>query len=184
MPKVSVDYCFLKAEEGDAVTRTVLVLHARPSKAVAATCVQGKGREDPHAVPWLVGQLRRLGLGRCVLQADGEPVQRVFIKDVIEAAAATSNLGIAAAHSPAYDHKANGAVERAIREVKGVVRSLYHGLQERVGQISPTEGAFDWLVEWSGEVITGLGTSKDGMTAYRRLRGDSGTPSWWSSASR
>ena len=70
-------------------------------------------------MPWLVAQLRRLGLGKCVLQADGEPAQRAFIKDVIEEANRVSGLGVAGAHSPAYDHRANGDVERAIREVKG-----------------------------------------------------------------
>ena len=58
VPKVSVDYCFLKAEEGDGMTRTVLVLHAKPSRVVAATCVVGKGREDPDVVPWVVAQVR------------------------------------------------------------------------------------------------------------------------------
>ena len=124
VPTISVDYCFLRVEEGDGVSRTALVLHAKPNRLVAATCVQGKGREDPEAVTWLIAQLRRLGLGRCVLQADGEPAQRGFVKDVIEAAVVVTNLGVAGAQSLVHDHKANGAVERVIREVKGLVRSL------------------------------------------------------------
>ena len=59
---------------------------------------------DPFAVKWLLDQLRRLGLGRVVLQADGEPAQRSYVKDVIEEAARTSSLGIAAAHTPPHDH--------------------------------------------------------------------------------
>ncbi len=56
-----------------------------------ARCVKGKGRADPFAVKWLLDQLRRLGLGRVVLQADGEPAQRRYVKDVIEEAACTSS---------------------------------------------------------------------------------------------
>ena len=192
IPKVSLDYCFLGAENDELtdnhehsvtdptsdavaaasrVTRTVLVLHARPSGMIASRCVEGKGREDPDAVSWVTDQLRRLGVGRCILQADGEPAQRRFVKDIIEATVAITSLGVSGAHSPAYDHKANGAVERAIREVKGVVRTRFHALQHRVGHIPPSAAIFDWLVESTGELITGMAISRDGMTAHRRIRG-------------
>ena len=62
-PKVSVDYGFVT--EGDE-TKTVLVVKAAGCKAIMARCVRGKGRADPLAASWLVDQLRRLGLGRCV----------------------------------------------------------------------------------------------------------------------
>ena len=61
-------------------------MKARPSGAVIARVVRGKGRLDPTAVQWAVAQLRRLGLGRCILQADGEPSQRVFTHDIIKGA--------------------------------------------------------------------------------------------------
>ena len=78
VPKISVDYGFV-AHEGESEQRTVLVLKAAPSKIVVSKVVKGKGREDPDAVPWIMEQLRRLGVGRCVMQADGEPAQRAFI---------------------------------------------------------------------------------------------------------
>ena len=33
-------------------------------------------------------------MGRCVLQVDGELAQRTFVKDVIEAVAVVSSLGV------------------------------------------------------------------------------------------
>ncbi len=72
----------------------------------------------------MVDQLRRLGIGRCVLQADGEPAQRAFVKDVIEEVCRTSATGVASAHTPAHDHQSNGGVEKAVRDTKDQVRVL------------------------------------------------------------
>ena len=52
--------------------------------------------EDLEAVPWVASQLRRLGVGRCFLQADGEPTRWRFVRDVAETIAAVSNLGVVA----------------------------------------------------------------------------------------
>ena len=113
VPEVSVGYGFIAAERRE--TATILVVEVSGVKAVMARTVKGKGRADPQAVRWLVEQLRRRGLGRCVLQADGEPAQRGFIKDVVDEACLTCGIGVAGAHSPAYDRQANGAVEKRRR---------------------------------------------------------------------
>ena len=175
VPKVSLDYGFMK-REGEEGQRTILVIKARPSRAVASRCVTGKGRDDPVAVPWVVAQLRRLGLGRCVLQADGEPATRTFVKDIIEGVCRESAMGVAGAHSPAHDHKANADVERAVREVKNQVRVMSGALCSRVGPVPSSRAAFEWMVELAGELITGGLVGHDGMTAYRRLRGRDWTP--------
>ena len=94
-PRVSVDYGFVGERTGDDAEadakRTILVVKVEGCGAIMARCVKGKGRADPFAVKWLLDQLRRLGLGQVVLQADGEPAQRSYIKDVIEEAARTSS---------------------------------------------------------------------------------------------
>ena len=107
--KVSVDYGFISMRD-ETEPRTVLVMQASRSKAIMAKIVAGKGRADPGAVAWVIDQIRRLGVGRCILQADGEPAQRAFVKDVIDEVCRTSNIGVAPAHTPAHDHQANGAV--------------------------------------------------------------------------
>jgi hypothetical protein len=144
--KVSVDYGFVSekiaSDPERIVQRTILVVKVEGCKAVMAKCVKGRGRADPHAAGWLVDQLRRLGLGRCVLQADGEQAQRTFVKDVIEEAARTSALGVASAHTPAHDHQCNGGVEKAVRDVKDhlrVLRCALHG----------TSGLCQWKAQLS-----------------------------------
>ncbi len=82
--KVSADYRFISAG-GEAVPRrTLLIMQASRSKAVMAKVVVGKGRVDPGSVGWSIDQIKRPAVGRCILQADGEPAQRAFVKDVIE----------------------------------------------------------------------------------------------------
>jgi hypothetical protein len=171
--KVSVDYGFVseRVDELD-VQRTILVVKVGGCKAVMAKCVLGKGRADPGAVSWLVDQLRRLGISRCILQADGEPAQRTFVKDVIEETARTTALGVASAHTPAHDHQCNGGVEKAVRDVKDQVRVMRCALARRLGTTVPLSSpVMDWLVIWAAELITGARVGQDGMTAYRRLRG-------------
>ena len=167
--KVSVDYGFVSAPEEEQ--RTILVVKVSGSKVVMARCVKGKGRADPHAVGWMVDQLRRLGLGRCILQADGEPAQRAFVKDVIEEVCRTSSMGVASAHTPAHDHQANGGVEKAVRDVKDQIRVMKCALTRHIGQVQLNHPVFEWMVTWAAELITGARVGHDGMTAYRRLRG-------------
>ena len=170
LPKVSVDYGFMKLD-GEETPRILLVLKAKPSRVVAARCVTAKGREDPTAAAWLVANLQRLGLGRCVLQADGEPATRALVKEVIEQACSIGNLGVSGVHAPAYDHRANGAAERAVQEVKAQVRVMHRALVAKVGPVPSSSAVFDWLVSWAAEALTCAQIGPDGMTAYRRLRG-------------
>jgi hypothetical protein len=174
-PKVSVDYGFITSEDGTE-TRTILVMKVSKFKVIAAKRVSGKGRADPHSAGWLVDQLRRLGLGRCSFQADGEPAQRTFVKDVIEEACRVSNIGVAGAHSPAYDHQSNGAVEKAVRDVKDQVRVMTSALSRRVGAIKISQAVFDWMVVSAAELLIGAQVGHDGMTSYRRLRGRNWEP--------
>ena len=149
MIKISVDYGFMSTGDEADSNRTLLVMHASRSKAIFARVVAGKGRQDPGAVGWLIDQVRRLGVGRCVLQADGEPAQRAFVRDVIEEACRTSTVGIAPAHTPAHDHQANGAAEKAIRDLKDHVRVMLSTLTRQVGAVPITEPIFEWIVPYA-----------------------------------
>ena len=59
MVKFSMDYGFMSTPGEMEPSRTLLVAHASKSKAVFATVVARKGRQDPRAVGWVVDQLRR-----------------------------------------------------------------------------------------------------------------------------
>ncbi len=94
------------------------------------------------------------------------------MKDVIEATARTTALGIASAQTPAHDHQSNGHVEKAVRDVKDQLRVMRFALAGHLGAVvSLSSPVVDWLVTWAAELITGARIGHDGMTAYRRLRG-------------
>lgn len=174
-PRISVDYGFIP-ERSDGyrkrdALRTILVVKADGCGAVMAKRVSGKGREDPLAVGWLIDELRRLGLGRCILEEDGEPAQSGYVKDDIEEAARTSSLGIAAAHTPPHDHRENGSVEKAVRDVKHQIRVMRCALERRLGPISLHGALFEWLTISAAELLTGTRVGQDAMTAFRRWRG-------------
>lgn len=132
-----------------------------------ARCVSGRAGHGG----WHVDQLRRLGLGRCVLQAGGEPAQRGYAKDISEAAARSSASGIAAAHTPPHDHQAEGGVEKAVRDVKDQIRIMLCALARRVGPIPVSGTVIEWLTAWAAELLMGACVGQDGLTSFRRLRG-------------
>jgi hypothetical protein len=171
---VPVDYGCLGERAGDDeevdAKRTILFMKVEGCGAVIARCVKGKGGAGPFAVKWLLDQLRRLGLGRVVLQGVGEPAQRSYVKDVIEEVTRTSSLGIAAAHTPPHDHRSNAGVEKAVRDVKELVRSLRSPLMTRVCPVALESPVFEWLTFWAAELMTAARVGHDGMTAFRRLR--------------
>ena len=131
----STTYGFVKLD-GEETIRIILVFKATPGGMVGARCVTAKGREDPSAASWVVEQLRRLGVGKRMLQADGEPATRAMVKDVIGEVCASSALGVAGAHSPAHDHRANGMVERAVRELKDQAGVTHCTLNDKAGKVS------------------------------------------------
>ena len=74
--------------------------------------------------------------------------------------------------SPAYEHRANGEVERAIQTVQGQIRALKSALESRYGkEISAGSCMLPWMVRHAGNLINRYHKGQDGMTAYRRLKG-------------
>lgn len=80
-------------------------------------------------------------------------------------------MGIAAAHTPAHNHQANGGVEKAVRDLKGQVRVMRCAMVRRIGPIAIDSAVFEWLTIWASELLTGARVGHDGMMAFRRLRG-------------
>jgi hypothetical protein len=103
--------------------------------------VSSTARAEPTRVQ-SVGTLTssgNMGVGRCILQADAEPAQRALLKNVVDEVCRTSAIGVAPAHTPAYDHQADGAVEKAVRDLKGQVRVMMSALSKCFGTVGVTE---------------------------------------------
>ena len=71
-----------------------------------------------------------------------------------------------------YDSNTNGDIESAVKQVKGMVRTMKLGIEARIGgRIPQKHPVIPWIVRQAGQAINRFQTGKDGMTAHRRLRG-------------
>jgi hypothetical protein len=55
--------------------------------------------------------------------------------------------------------------------VKDHVRVMRCALSRHVGPVPVESAAFEWMVTWAAELLTGAPVGHDGMTAFRRLKG-------------
>ena len=75
-------------------------------------------------------------------------------------------------HPPPYDPKANGEIENTVKVVKGLARTVLHGMQRRLlKKVPPTHPVLSWLIEHVAALTCWRVKGEDGMTAYQRVRG-------------
>ncbi len=68
--------------------------------------------------------------------------------------------------------KSNGLVERSVRDVQGLIRTIRSALEHRWSlRIGITHPIWTWLVEYVGYLWTRFSVGKDGKTAYERCKG-------------
>ena len=74
--------------------------------------------------------------------------------------------------TPHSDSQSNGLAEVAVRDVKGVARSLHYDMAKLHDVNIPREHpVLTWMVHYAGSVIARGQLGKDGMTAFRRWKG-------------
>merc|ERR1711884_344892 len=94
-----------------------------------ASGVLCKGRGPDDAVHQAIRSIHRSGhRGKLLLTTDGEPAL-VDLRKAVEA-----GLGLQAIpeHTPARDPQSNGAIENGVKLCKGMLRTLYLALEERL----------------------------------------------------
>ena len=74
---------------------------------------------------------------------------------------------------PAYEPQSNGGVENAVKQLKGLIRTLMLALQARIqGEVPVDHPLMLWLVEHAAELLTKHLVGHDGRTAFERLFGE------------
>ena len=78
--------------------------------------------------------------------------------------------------SPAYDPASNGGVERAVRSIKEVVRTLKSDVESKTQITLKMDLAGDrniiaWMAEYAGTLLRIYHVRMDGITAYEHLKG-------------
>ena len=167
MPVLACDYLlvtrhgvFRQAElsEGNrkAILLKILVLKDAKSKFVSAHVVPTKGLgEDRYAAEKLRRDVLWLGYPRIILKSDNEPSLVAVTKEVLKALKVEVLDQSAAAAPPAYDSKANGSVENAVKLVQGLLRTLKECLEKRIRhRIPPDHAIMAWLVHHTAWLLT------------------------------
>ena len=187
---VSIDYAFLgdkappkeqeegssdedaddEAEEATNTKKnlTVLVMRDRVTRYVTASVVPRKG-DHPYTVQRVGTDITEvLGYKRVIIKSDQERA----IKKLKATVRREYSIEIPDELSPVGDSQSNGDVEITVQLVEGQVRTIKCQVEHRLGQVLPTEHPLlPWLVRHAGATISRYQRGKDGLTAYRRLRG-------------
>ena len=118
------------------------------SRAILAHPVLCKGRSHEDTVDQAASSTHRLGHHHTVLlKTDNEPA----LVDLRRAVAERLGVQTVLESPPAHEPQANGAVENAVRQLKGLIRTLMLALQERIQGAAPVDHpAMLWLVEHAG----------------------------------
>ena len=172
MPEISLDYAFPASEGGVGVT--MLVARERRTRMTCATVVPKKGTTGAFAAKRINAFLRELGVDKMdvILKSDGEPAIKAVIDDV---AALRPTAKTIREEAPRASSGSNGIVERAIQSVTHQVKVLKLWLEEKWGQVIPDEHpVVPWVVEYVAVLLNRCEISRDGHTAYRRMKGKDG----------
>ena len=187
IPRVILDYCFFTedasrvandhGESIDADTSlTALVMKETLCGSVWAYALKSKSVSgDPWIADQLVDDMRTVGLAN----------ERVLVKSDQEASIVDLQLGIAKRreyadygvgtgieNSKVGDSNSNGKIERAIRDVGNLVRTLRSALETKIGaKLNLSMAVIPWLIRHAAYIITRCRVRSHGKTSLQLLKG-------------
>jgi hypothetical protein len=166
---VAYDYCFMRNAPGENYS-PVLVSKDKQTKLLMAHVVPFKGAEAEWVIAQSLRDLDRLGHhGKLVLRCDAEPALVDLIREI---AKGRGDKRTVVENSPTSDSQGNGFIERGVRSVEEMVRVIKLDLERRLGvKVEVSHPIFAWLVEHAVDLINKFLVSRDGKTAFERLKG-------------
>ena len=183
VPKAHLDYAYLQEElieEEDEFTAegsvrssmTILVMLETLCESVWTYAVHAKGVvSDPWLADKLAKDLATAGVANCgiVVKTDTEPA----IVDLRNSLAASrGGTPTAFDDSRVGDSNSNARIERLIRDVKGLIRTLRSDLQEKIGgPVNLESTVVPWIVRHAGYILTRCRVHPCGRTAMERIKG-------------
>ena len=188
--RVLMDYGFLHEEEvtvesehGQEVesktTMTIMVMLETLCSSVWGYAIEGKGAVS---VEWLAQQvvedIETVGLAaeRIITKTDQEPA---IVQLQQEVAKRRQEAGTALENSRVGDSDSNGRIERAIRDMKGMIRTIRSSIEDKTGKtIKLSDNIVPWIVRHAGYIITRCKVGSDGKTAMQRMKGRKTNAPW------
>ena len=136
-----------------------------------ATALPNKGSTGKFGVDKCLEFLEENGdaEGTVILKSDQEPAMEILMKELVEARPEGRTIVEGA---PKQSKGSNGIVERAAQEIEGGIRSLFLGLEERLGRhLDARERIVAFMPEYASYVLNRLSVGQDGVVAYERIKG-------------
>ena len=167
VPQIGVDYGHLTSK-GDPDRPHFLVGRSNKSGDTYATGVPHKGPGEPWLVEEFIDWLDSLGYNKISIRCDKESsigawakeVKRLRIEETIIEPAITG------------DPKTNGMAECAVKEVKGVMRSIIDHIESHCGdKLQSDDVIIMWIIKHAALMISRYKVGSDGMTPYERTKG-------------
>ena len=175
MPRVIVDYCFL-TDSGDDDSLTALVMKETMCGSVWAYALSSKSvAEDPWVAEQLVDDMCTVGMARerVVIKSD----QEAAIVELQSEVAKRRNyndygVGTGIENSKVGDSNSNGKIERAIRDVKNMIRTHRSALEASIKtKVTLSCKILPWLVRHAAYIITRCRVRAHGKTALQVMKG-------------
>ena len=131
-PILQMDYFFQGDDETFADTPAIICVDTSAGAVFATQCTQ-KG-SCPYTLAALSSWVGELGHARIILQSDGEPAIMALAQKMrgkIAKDSETDQISLQAA--PRGSHQSNGAAERAVQTVRGLMRTLLLAMTRHAG---------------------------------------------------
>ena len=179
---VSFDYAFVgdkgeitSQEQADTEEGSMKIFVVRDllSKAVFGHVVPKNGLdENGFAVDTIVGDIKRSGYTKVMLQSDNKPAILKLLFESFRELRTNRLEQVMSENSPEYDPQANGNAEIGVNTVKGMLRTHRSNLETELGYRVPARHPFiiTWFVRHSSMLLNWTVVGPDGISAYNRVR--------------
>ena len=172
LPTEASDYAYLTEEGHEDRGTPILVSCNDKTKWLSAESLPTTGTSQPYNATALTKIYESCGFQKFLAKSDNEPVLLDLKRKAVADAALLHGRDIQPIESPVAESQANGFVENAVRELKGVARTIKFATEElhktAIGQDHPS---LPWLIKHAAMAINLGQRAADGKTAYERLRG-------------
>ena len=179
--RVVLDYCFLSeevqggtaAQEGPEPSTSVIVLAMVETMCMSVWgyAVESKGGTEAWVADQVAEDLQTIGVAdeKIILKTDQENSIVDLAKEI---AKSRPSLNTAIEHSKVGDSNSNGKVERAIQDLKVLIRTLRSALEEKTQQkIKLSNAIVPWMVRHAGHLISKCRIRSNGRTSHQILKG-------------
>ena len=175
VPQLQLDYGYM-GDGGPLQIACFLVGTDTPSGAIHATMVpDSKTMDMPYFVATTAKRVRDLGLERFCLHGDIEGVLQLLRDKVAkECRPEGQDWQILRQVSPTQSHQSNGAAEKAVSTVRGLVRTYLAVIKDKIQSFVMIIHIymFPWTIRHAAWILTRYNVRRDTrMTPYEKIRG-------------